>query len=233
MKELIREVKEGNKRISKLGLSILTWGNLSSIDREKGLVAIKPSGVDFEDITDDDICVVDANGKRVAGERRPSSDLATHLEIYRRFKNVGAIVHTRSPYATAFCQAGKPIVCLGTTHADHFYGEIPVTRSMTPEEVKEDYELQTGRIIAETFEKNNINYEYCPGCLVAYHGPFVWGNSVKDALENAVILEEIAKMNLLTLLAGEASRIPDYLLDKHFLRKHGKDAYYGQGKQDD
>lgn len=228
---LLREqVCAVNKEISRSGLAILTWGNASGVDREAGVMAIKPSGVDYHLLRPEDIVLVSlVSGKVVDGNLRPSSDSPTHLELYRRFPALGGVVHTHSHYGTVFAQAGRAIPCLGTTHADNFYGTIPVTRPLTAEEVQHDYELNTGRVIVDHFRRANLDPAQVPGVLVTSHAPFAWGKTPERALESAVVLEAVARMALQTLqLAPDVQPIPQYLLDKHFLRKHGSGAYYGQ-----
>ncbi|HEX3039677.1 MAG TPA: L-ribulose-5-phosphate 4-epimerase [Caproiciproducens sp.] len=229
LEALKQTVYEANMLLPQHGLITFTWGNASGIDREKGLVVIKPSGVEYDVMTPEDMVVVElATGKRVKGKLNPSSDTPTHLELYRAFPNIGGVVHTHSRWATIFAQAGRGIPPLGTTQADYFYGEIPCTRKMTPQEISGAYEKETGTVIIERFQE--INPDDVPGVLVFSHGPFSWGADPKNAVHNAVVMEEVAMMAWHDLsLSGE--RIPDMqqeLLDKHYLRKHGKNAYYGQ-----
>ncbi len=233
MLEALKEkVCAGNKDLEKHCLVLFTFGNLSAIDAEKKIVAIKPSGVPFGELVPEDIVLLDLQGKVVEGAKRPSSDAPTHLEIYRNFSGVKAIVHTHSSFATVFAQAMQEIECLGTTHADYFFGSIPVTRKLTEKEIIGDYEANTGKVIVECFAKNNIDPLSMPACLVASHGPFVFGNSPENAVQNAVLLEEIAKLNLGTKIVNcKAKPIDSALLGKHYLRKHGKNAYYGQPKK--
>jgi len=228
LEQLKKEVLEANLELPRYGLVTFTWGNVSGIDREKGLVVIKPSGVEYEEMTIDDMVVVSLKtGEVVEGCRKPSSDTPTHLELYRAFENVGGIVHTHSRWATTFAQAGCGIIPLGTTHADYFYGEIPCTRAMTAEEISGEYEKETGTVIIEAFE--NKDPLSIPAVLVKSHGPFAWGKTVKDAVHNAVVLEEVTFMNCQTLsLKPDIFSMQQELLDKHYLRKHGKNAYYGQ-----
>ncbi len=228
LEQLKKDVLEANLELPKYGLVTFTWGNVSAIDRETNLMVIKPSGVEYDNMTADDMVVVDvATGKVVEGKYKPSSDTPTHLELYRAFPNVGAVVHTHSRWATSFAQAGKGIVPLGTTQADYFYGEIPCTRAMTPEEIAGEYEKETGTVIIEAFK--GIDPLTIPAVLVKSHGPFAWGKTAKEAVHNAVVLEEIAFMNLqATILNPGVSHMQQELLDKHYLRKHGKNAYYGQ-----
>ena len=225
--DLKNDVFRRNLELVEHGLVVLTWGNVSGIDREAGLVAIKPSGVAYDRMTAEDIVVVDLEGRTVSGTLRPSSDLPTHLALYRAFPTVGGIVHTHSPKAVAWAQARRGIPAFGTTHADHFHGAVPCTRELTPAEVAEDYELNTGRVIEERF--HDLDAEAFPGVLVAGHGPFTWGATPRKAVENAVALEQIAAMALDTLrLDPDAEPAPSYVLDKHYFRKHGPGAYYGQ-----
>lgn len=227
LEELKRQVLEANLALPRYKMVTFTWGNVSGIDREKGLVVIKPSGVPYETMGLDDLVVVDLDGNVREGRLRPSSDTPTHLVLYKAFPGIGGIVHTHSPWATSWAQAGRAIPPFGTTHADYFYGEIPCTRPMTREEVEGHYELETGNVIAETFrDKDPLAV---PGVLVHGHAPFAWGRDAEEAVHNAVVLEEVAKLALNTLLLNpEASPISQALLDKHYLRKHGKNAYYGQ-----
>lgn len=225
--KLKQEVLEANLELNRRGLVIYTWGNVSGIDREQNLVVIKPSGVDYSKLTAEMLVVVDLDGKVVSGDLRPSSDLPTHLELYNSFPEIGGVAHTHSTYATAWAQAKIDLPCLGTTHADHFYGGIPCTRPLSEREVARDYEINTGKVIAQHFSKYNENQ--MPAVLVAEHGPFTWGTDAHDAVVNSVVLEEVARMATLTFNIGSnRSGISQYLLDKHYLRKHGKNAYYGQ-----
>lgn len=229
MLEILKEqVLKANLLLPKYGLVTFTWGNVSAVDRKSGLMVIKPSGVEYEKMVSDDMVVVEIEtGKVVEGRRKPSSDTPTHLELYRKFKNIGGIVHTHSSWATVFAQAGKGIAPLGTTHADYFYGEIPCTRNMTEEEIEGEYEKETGNVIVETFK--DIEVMSVPAVLVKSHGVFAWGEDVDMAVHNAVVVEEIAKMNYHTLsLNSSVEQMQKELLDRHFLRKHGNDAYYGQ-----
>jgi L-ribulose-5-phosphate 4-epimerase len=229
LEELKKEVCKANLDLVKYGLVIFTWGNVSGIDREKGLVVIKPSGVSYDDMKPEHMVVLDLDGNIVEGSLKPSSDTATHLELYKKFLNIGGIVHTHSKFAVSWAQAGKSIPAFGTTHADYFYGNIPCTRRMTETEVKTEYEKETGTVIIETF--NGINPDEMPAVLVHSHGPFTWGKDPEDAVHNSVVLENLAEMaqNTLAINAG-IGEMDKFLLDKHFLRKHGKNAYYGQGK---
>ena len=230
LEELKMQVYEANMELPKRGLITYTWGNVSGIDREKGLFVIKPSGVDYGSLRPEDMVVMDLDGNRVEGVLNPSSDTATHLELYKAFEEIGGIVHTHSPMATAWAQAGRAIPCYGTTHADYFYGEIPCARNLTPEEIEAGYEKSTGIVIAETLK--GLNPIHMPGVLCKNHGPFTWGKDAAEAVHNAVVLEEIARMNLYTeMLNPEAKPAPQCMQDKHFMRKHGPDAYYGQKKE--
>ena len=231
LEEMKKRVLRANLALPKSGLVKFTWGNVSEIDRESSLVVIKPSGIEYEGMTEDDMVVISLDdGHVVEGRYKPSSDAPTHLALYRAFEGVGAIVHTHSQYATAFAQAGMGIAPLGTTHGDYFYGEIPCTRAMTAEEIAGEYEVETGNVIVETF--GNIDPLSIPAVLVKSHGAFAWGKDASEAVHNAVVLEEVAKMNLLTLtLDPNASAMQRELLDRHYLRKHGSNAYYGNKKE--
>ena len=227
LKRLKIEVCEANLELKRQQLVIYSWGNVSGIDREKQIVAIKPSGVSYDELTPDKIVLVDMKGAVVEGAMKPSSDTATHLELYRNFKNIGGVCHTHSTNATVWAQACKAIPCLGTTHADYFYGDIPVTEIMSADYIEKDYELNTGKIIVETFA--NIDPDQMPAVLVANHGPFTWGSTPDKSVESAVVLEQIAEMALkVDILVPSKEAISKTLLDKHYLRKHGKGAYYGQ-----
>ncbi|PJG84236.1 L-ribulose-5-phosphate 4-epimerase [Conservatibacter flavescens] len=230
LEQLKEEVLQANLELPKYGLVTFTWGNVSAIDREKGLVVIKPSGVEYDVMKAEDMVVVDlATGKVVEGTKKPSSDTPTHLELYRQFSEIGGIVHTHSRHATTWAQAGRDLPALGTTHADYFYGTIPCTRLMTDSEIQGEYELETGKVIVETFRQREINPKDVPAVLVNSHGPFAWGTDAHNAVHNAVVLEEIAYMNLFSYqLNPNLSSMQQVLLDKHYLRKHGKNAYYGQ-----
>ena len=229
LEALKQEVYEANMELPRRGLITYTWGNVSGIDREKGLFVIKPSGVDYDKLTADDMVVMDPEGNRVEGRYNPSSDTATHLELYKAFPALGGIVHTHSPHATAWAQAGRALPCYGTTHADYFYGDIPCARCLTAEEIDEAYEKNTGLVIIETFRALGIDPAYVPAVLCKHHGPFTWGKSAAEAVHNAVVLEEVAKMNYMTeIINPRVERAPQCMQDKHFLRKHGPNAYYGQ-----
>ncbi|HIQ68831.1 MAG TPA: L-ribulose-5-phosphate 4-epimerase [Candidatus Avoscillospira stercorigallinarum] len=231
MEALKQEVLEANLLLPKHGLITFTWGNVSGIDRESGLVVIKPSGVSYDGMTAEDMVVVDLQGKVVEGKWKPSSDTPTHLALYRAFPEMGGIVHTHSRWATSFAQAGMPIPAMGTTQGDYFYGDIPCTRKMTPEEIAGEYELETGNVIIETFQ--DIDPMTIPAVLVHSHGPFTWGADAMNAVHNAVVLEEVAFMDFHAMAMNpQAGRMQQELLDKHYLRKHGKNAYYGQGTPD-
>ena len=230
---MFQDIKErvfkANLDLMKSGLVIFTWGNVSEIDPSRKYVVIKPSGVDYDSMTPDDMVVVDVNtGAVVEGHYKPSSDTPTHLEIYRNFENVGGITHTHSVNAVAYAQAGKDIPALGTTHADYFYGDIPCTRMLSEEEVKTDYELNTGKVIVETFRSRGIDPMAVPGCVVQNHGPFSWGKDADKSVYHAVVMEKVAEMDIKALLVNPQSTMPQYVLDKHYFRKHGANAYYGQ-----
>jgi L-ribulose-5-phosphate 4-epimerase len=228
LEELKRIVCEANLLLPKHGLVTFTWGNVSGIDRASGLVVIKPSGVEYDGMSPDDMVVVDLDGKRVEGKYKPSSDTATHLVLYRAFPNVGGVVHTHSRWATSFAQAGMAIPAMGTTQGDYFYGDIPCTRPMTDAEIRGEYERETGNVIVETFAERDP--DAVPGVLVLSHGPFAWGTDPMNAVHNAVVMEEVAFMDYHALtLDPERRGMQQTLLDKHYLRKHGKNAYYGQG----
>lgn len=233
LEELKKSVLEANLKLVEYGLVVLTWGNVSAIDREKGLFVIKPSGVPYDKMTADDMVVVDLKGNKVEGELNPSSDTPTHLYLYNAFENIGAVVHTHSSWACSWAQAGRDIPAYGTTHADFANGAVPCARGLTKSEVEGEYELNTGKVIAEEFEKRNIKSEECPAVLVHRHGPFTWGRDPFKAVENALILEEVAKMasrteKIASFDCNSNIGIEQYLLDKHYQRKHGKNAYYGQ-----
>ena len=224
--EIKRRVYLANIALPKAGLVTLTWGNVSEIDREAGIIAIKPSGVSSEEMTEDDIVIIDLEGNRIEGELNPSSDTPTHLELYRTYPTIGGITHTHSRYATSFAQAERAIPCFGTTHADVFYGDIPCTRRMTDEEISSEYEKNTGVVIAETIGESA---ETMPAVIVALHGPFTWGKNAMASVEASITLEECAAMAYNTLTLNPRASMQNALLEKHYKRKHGKGAYYGQG----
>lgn len=229
LEQLKEQVYRANMQLPEYGLVTFTWGNVSGIDREKGLFVIKPSGVKYEDLKPEDMVVMDLNGNKVEGEMNPSTDTDTHLELYKAFPEVGGVVHTHSTYAVAWAQAGKDIPCYGTTHADYFYGDIPCARNLTPEEIEEAYEKYTGTAIIEAFKDRNPMY--VPGVICKNHGPFSWGKDCFEAVYHAVVLEKVAEMAILTRQVDPGvDRAPQTIQDKHFMRKHGPNAYYGQGK---
>ncbi|MBE6607822.1 MAG: L-ribulose-5-phosphate 4-epimerase [Ruminococcaceae bacterium] len=227
--ELKIKVYEANMKLPEYGLVTFTWGNASAIDREKGVIVIKPSGVDYDKLSPDNMVVLDLDGNVIEGDYRPSSDTPTHIELYKSFPKIGGIVHTHSSYATSFAQAMRPIPAYGTTHADYFYGEVPCTRILSAQEIEEAYEKNTGKVIAETFKE--IDENAIGGVVVANHGPFTWGKDAAEAVYFAKVLEETAKMALMTeILNPNVTPINSYILDKHYFRKHGANAYYGQKK---
>lgn len=227
MQTLKQQVFEANRDLPRFGLVTFTWGNVSAIDRERGVIVIKPSGIAYEVMTADDMVVVDLEGNVVEGRYRPSSDTATHLALYRQYAELGGVVHTHSTHATAWAQAGLSIPAMGTTHADYFFGDIPCTRGLTKQEVEGEYERNTGKVIIETLDDNNPLHT--PGIVVYQHGPFAWGKDAADAVHNAVVLEEVARMAWIARGINPALKpIDDYLMHKHFMRKHGPNAYYGQ-----
>ena len=229
LEELKKQVYEANMLLPRYDLVTFTWGNVSGIDREKGLFVIKPSGVEYDLLKPEDMVVVDLQGNKVEGDYKPSSDTATHMVLYNRFPNIGGVVHTHSSWATSWAQAGRGIPCYGTTHADYLYGEIPCMRNLTKEEIDEAYELNTGIVIADEFERMNIDYESMPAVLCKNHGPFTWGKDANEAVHNAVVLEEVAKMAARTeTINTSVAPAPQFLQDKHYYRKHGANAYYGQ-----
>ncbi len=229
LEKLKREVYEANMELPRRGLVTYTWGNVSGIDRERGLIVIKPSGVDYAALRPEDLTVLDLSGHQLEGELNPSSDASTHLELYRAFPDIGGVVHTHSPHAVAWAQAGRDIPCYGTTHADYFYGPVPCARALTREETDGDYELNTGKVIAETFLQRGIDPSHVPAVVCHSHGPFTWGADAAQAVYHAVVLEEVAKMAIFTLqIDAAAPAAPRHIRDKHFLRKHGPNAYYGQ-----
>lgn len=230
LEDLKKQVYEANLLLPKYGLITFTWGNVSGINREQGIIAIKPSGVEYDHMLVEDIVLCDMEGNVVEGNLKPSSDLMTHIAFYKNFPNIKGAVHTHSRWATSFAQAGKAIPALGTTQADYFYGDIPCTRLMKTEEIQGQYEVETGNVIVETFCESNINPDEMPGVLVHSHGPFSWGKDPFDAVHNAVVMEECAAMAFASLqLQNEHKNMQQELLDKHFKRKHGPGAYYGQG----
>lgn len=229
LESLKQQVLEANLLLPKFGLVTFTWGNVSAIDRESGLVVIKPSGVPYEGMTADDMVIVDLNGKVVEGKWRPSSDTPTHVELYQAFPSIGGVCHTHSSYATSWAQAGRDVPCYGTTHADHFYGDVPCLRCLTKAEIDEGYERNTGTLIVSEFNRLHLDPVAMPAVLLKNHGPFTWGKDAVSAVYNAVVLEECAKMAYRTEQINPSVRpAPQELLDKHYLRKHGKNAYYGQ-----
>lgn len=227
LEKLKEEVCKANLMLPKYNLVTFTWGNVSAVDRESGLVVIKPSGVEYDNMTPDDMVVIDlATGEKVEGRYKPSSDTPTHLVLYRNFPDIGSVVHTHSRWATVFAQGNIPVKALGTTHADYFYGDIPCTRRMTEKEIFGEYEKETGNVIVETFK--DIDYNAVPAVLVANHGPFTWGKDSVESVHNAVVLEEVAFMAWHDIAINKCDDIQQQLLDKHYYRKHGKNAYYGQ-----
>jgi L-ribulose-5-phosphate 4-epimerase len=226
--QLKQQVYEANLALVEMGLVLFTWGNVSAISPDRQHVVIKPSGVSYETMQPDDMVVVRMDGSVVEGKLKPSSDTPTHLVLYQQFEQIGAIVHTHSKWATIWAQAMRPIPFLGTTHADNFYGDIPVTRKLTAQEIERAYEVETGNVIVETFTNQHINPLDVPGVVIANHGPFTWGQSAHKAVENAAVLEYVAEMAYYALDINPQAAMDQSLLDKHFLRKHGKDAYYGQ-----
>lgn len=231
LEKLKEQVYLANMELPKRGLVTYTWGNVSGIDREKGLFVIKPSGVDYDLLKPDDMVVMDLQGNKVEGELNPSSDTKTHLVLYNAFPSIGGIVHTHSPYAVAWAQAGEDLPCYGTTHADYFYGSVPCARHLTQAELGEDYERNTGITIVEAFKERGIDPKAVPAVLCYSHGPFTWGKDADQAVYHSVVLEECAKMGIFTrVLNPHAAPAPQRMLDKHYLRKHGPNAYYGQKK---
>ncbi len=229
LEELKKKVYEANMELPRYGLVTFTWGNVSGIDREKGLFVIKPSGVDYDKMTWEDMVVMDLEGNKVEGKFKPSSDTPTHLELYKAFTEIGGIVHTHSSYATSWAQAGRSIPCYGTTHADYIYGEVPCVRCLTKEEIEEAYETNTGHLIVNEFKRMNKDPMAVPAVLCKNHGPFAWGKDPMDAVHNAVVLEEVAKMAYRTeIINPQVQPAPNELQDKHYYRKHGVNAYYGQ-----
>ena len=231
LEELKKKVFEANMELPRRGLVTYTWGNVSGIDREKGLFVIKPSGVEYDELRPEDLVVMDLSGNKVEGELNPSSDTKTHLVLYNAFPQLGGIVHTHSPHAVGWAQAGEDIPCFGTTHADYFYGPVPCARHLTKEELDEGYELNTGNVIVETFQKRGIDPVAVPAVICHSHGPFAWGKDAAQAVYHAVVLEEVAKMAMFTRqVRRDTPPAPQHIQDKHYLRKHGPNAYYGQKK---
>lgn len=231
LEQLKQEVYEANMLLPKYHLVTFTWGNVSGIDREKGLFVFKPSGVDYDKLTPDSMVVVNLEGEVVEGDYRPSSDTPTHVVLYNRFQEIGGVVHTHSPWATSWAQAGRGIPCYGTTHADYLYGQVPCVRTLTKEEIETAYEKNTGVLIADEFERLAVDYLATPAVLCKNHGPFTWGKDAKEAVHNAVVLEEVAKMAArCEQIDPKVNPAPQELQDKHYYRKHGKNAYYGQSK---
>ncbi|MGN0431504.1 MAG: L-ribulose-5-phosphate 4-epimerase [Lachnospiraceae bacterium] len=229
LEELKQKVYEANMLLPKYGLVTFTWGNVSGIDRESGLFVIKPSGVPYEELCAEDMVVMNLSGDRVEGRYNPSSDTPTHLELYKAFPEIGGIVHTHSSWATSWAQAGRAIPCYGTTHADYIYGEVPCVRNLTKDEIEEAYERNTGILIAEEFKTKGLDVKAVPAVLCKNHGPFTWGKDAKEAVHNAVVLEEVAKMAARTeKINPDVKEAPRELMDKHYFRKHGANAYYGQ-----
>lgn len=231
LEQLKQEVYEANMLLPKYHLVTFTWGNVSGIDREKGLFVIKPSGVDYDKLTPDSMVVVNLEGEVVEGDYRPSSDTPAHVVLYNRFQEIGGVVHTHSPWATSWAQAGRGIPCYGTTHADYLYGQVPCVRTLTKEEIETAYEKNTGVLIADEFERLAVDYIATPAVLCKNHGPFTWGKDAKEAVHNAVVLEEVAKMAArCEQIDPKVNPAPQELQDKHYYRKHGKNAYYGQSR---
>ena len=231
LEQLKQEVYEANMLLPKYHLVTFTWGNVSGIDRESGYFVIKPSGVDYDKLTPDSMVVVNLEGEVVEGDYRPSSDTPTHVVLYNRFQEIGGVVHTHSPWATSWAQAGRGIPCYGTTHADYLYGQVPCVRTLTKEEIETAYEKNTGVLIADEFERLAVDYLATPAVLCKNHGPFTWGKDAKEAVHNAVVLEEVAKMAArCEQIDPKVNPAPQELQDKHYYRKHGKNAYYGQSK---
>lgn len=229
LEELKQKVYEANMLLPKYGLVTFTWGNVSAIDRESGLFVIKPSGVPYEELCAEDMVVMNLLGEKVEGHLNPSSDTATHLELYNAFTEIGGIVHTHSSWATSWAQAGRAIPCYGTTHADYIYGEVPCVRNLTAAEIDEAYEKNTGILIVEEFRKRGLDVKAVPAVLCKNHGPFTWGKDAMEAVHNAVVLEEVAKMAARTeRINPDVKEAPQELQDKHYFRKHGENAYYGQ-----
>lgn len=231
LKKLKKEVYEANMLLPQYSLVTFTWGNVSGIDRERGLLVIKPSGVEYDKLTPDDMVVVDIYGNKIEGEYNPSTDTATHVVLYNRFPEIGGVVHTHSPWATSWAQAGRDIPCYGTTHADYLYGSVPCVRNLTKEEIETAYEKNTGILIADEYARRELDYLATPAVLCKNHGPFTWGKDAHEAVHNAVVLEEVAKMAVrCELIKPHVQLAPQELQDKHYYRKHGANAYYGQSK---
>lgn len=229
LEALKKQVYEANMELPRRGLIVYTWGNVSGLDHESGYFVIKPSGVDYDVLTPDDMVVMDLEGNKIEGKYNPSSDTATHIELYKKYAEIGGIVHSHSPEAVSWAQAGRDIPLYGTTHADYFFGAIPCTRNLTSDEISEAYEKNTGVVIIETFEKGHLNPMHTPAVLCKNHGPFTWGKDAAEAVHNAVVLEEVAKMARYTeMLNGHVEQAPESIKNKHFYRKHGANAYYGQ-----
>ena len=229
LKKLKEEVYISNIELVKKNLVVFTFGNVSGIDRKSGIVAVKPSGVDYDKLTPETMVLVDLEGNKIDSNLNPSSDTKTHIKLYKAFPDIGGIVHTHSRFATSWAQAKKPILCLGTTHADYFYGDIPCTEVISDEQIAKDYEEETGNLIVETFKNKGIDYHHIKACLVSSHGPFTWGKDPEEAVFISSILEEIAQMNFNSILINpKLQSTKKTLIDKHYLRKHGKHAYYGQ-----
>jgi len=232
LEELKKEVYEANMLLPKYGLVTFTWGNVSGVDRSSGLFVIKPSGVPYEELRWEDLVVVDFDGNKVEGDLNPSSDTATHAWLYKNWDDIGGIVHTHSSYATSWAQAGRSIPCYGTTHADYYYGEVPCMRCLTKAELDEAYELNTGKLIVDEFSRRSIDHNAVPAVICKNHGPFTWGKNAQAAVTSAVVLEEVAKMAYRTeLINPKVAPAPQELQDKHYFRKHGPNAYYGQGNK--
>lgn len=232
LEELKQKVYEANEMLTEYGLVTFTWGNVSQVDRKSGLFVIKPSGVPYDELKPEDMVVVDFDGNKVEGDLNPSSDTPTHAYLYKHWDDIGGVVHTHSSYATSWAQAGRGIPCYGTTHADYFYGEIPCLRTLTKEEIDEAYEKNTGVLIVHDFAERGLDYNAVPACLCKNHGPFAWGSDAVEAVHSAVVLEEVAKMAYRTeLINPRVQPAPQDLQDKHYYRKHGAGAYYGQKKK--
>lgn len=231
LEELKKKVYDANLLLPKYSLVVFTWGNVSAIDRESNFIVIKPSGIEYDKLTAEDMVVVDMDGNIVEGKYKPSSDTDTHIELYKKFKDIGGIVHTHSSVATSWAQAGRDIPCYGTTHSDYIYGCIPCIRNLTPDEIESGYEKNTGIVITKEFERMGKDYSAVPGALCKNHGVFTWGKDANEAVHNAVVVEEVAKMALNTeIINSHVLEAPQALQDKHYFRKHGKNAYYGQEK---